>query len=51
MYGPANDNQQEDYRTDHVAAMQQDGIITVTTDLFDPLRRAFAMIMLMRSAE
>lgn len=34
---------------DHVSALQDNGVITVTTDLFDPLKRAFAMIMLMRT--
>jgi hypothetical protein len=49
MYGAEHDNNQEDFWAWHVQAMQDTGIITVTTDLFDPLRRAYAMIMLMRT--
>ena len=49
LYGPQYDNNQEEFRIWHVQAMQDANIITSTTDLFDPLRRAFAMIMLMRA--
>lgn len=36
---------------DHVAALQKAGIITITSDLTIPLRRAYALIMLMRTKE
>ncbi len=51
MYGPMHDNNEEGFWVGHVAALQEAGIITITTDLFDPLKRAYAMIMLMRTVE
>ena len=49
LYGRAHDGNDACRYCDHVAALQDANVITVTTDLFDPLRRAFAMIMLMRT--
>jgi hypothetical protein len=36
---------------DHVDVLVDTRVITVTTDLFEPFRRAYAMIMLMRTAQ
>jgi hypothetical protein len=49
MYGPMHDNNEEGFWVGHVQAMQEVGIITITTDLFDPLKRAYALLMLMRT--
>ncbi len=51
LYNEANNGNTECRYCDHVAALQDAGVITVTTDLFDPLKRAFAMIMLMRTQD
>lgn len=47
--GRAHDGNTTCWYCDHVSALQDAGVITITTDLFDPLKRSFAMIMLMRS--
>lgn len=49
LYGDENNGNTTCWYCDHVAALQDAGVITVTTDLFNPLKRAFAMIMLMRT--
>jgi len=49
LYGKVNDWNTECRYCNHVDALFDEWIITVTSDLFDPLRRAFAMIMLMRT--
>lgn len=49
LYGEEHNGNTTCWYCDHVAALQDANVITVTTDLFDPLRRAFAMIMLMRT--
>ena len=52
LYGEVNNNTETlERRANHAQALVDGGIVTVTTDLFDPLIRAHAMIMLMRSAE
>lgn len=51
MYGSTHDGNDACRYCDHVDAMVEEGIITVTTDLLDPFRRAYAMIMLMRTQE
>ena len=51
MYGNIHDGNDACWYCDHVDAMVEEGIITVTTDLLDPFRRGYAMIMLMRTQE
>lgn len=51
MYGNIHDGNDTCWYCNHVEAMVEEGIITVTTDLLDPFRRAYAMIMLMRTQE
>lgn len=47
--GRAHDGNTTCRYCDHVQALQDAGIIKVVSDLFEPLKRAFAMIMLMRT--
>lgn len=51
LYGEQYNGNTTCWYCDHVAALQDAGVITVITDLFDPLKRAFAMIMLMRTQQ
>ena len=51
LYGEENNGNTSCWYCDHVSALQDAGVITVVSDLFDPLKRAFAMIMLMRTQE
>lgn len=51
LYGETHNTTDECRYCDHVTALQEVGIITVVTDLLDPLRRGRAMLMLMRVAE
>ncbi len=50
LYGDAN-NSTACWYCKHVEALQQDGVITVTTDLSIPLLRGRAMLMMKRMAE
>jgi len=47
LYGSANNDTACRY-CKHVEALRTEGIITVTSDLTIPLRRGWAMLMLMR---
>lgn len=50
LYGTANNTADGScWYCQHVQALQAAGIINVTSDLFEPLKRAWAMLMLQRS--
>jgi hypothetical protein len=51
LFGTQYDGNFDCRYCDHVDKMVDDGVITIVTDLFDPLKRAFAMIMLMRTQQ
>ena len=48
LYGNNNNKDDACRYCAHVEAMQAEGIITVTSDLMSPIRRAWAMLMMMR---
>jgi len=49
LYGNTHNTTDSCWYCQHVKALQDSGIIKVTSDLFDPLKRARAMLMLQRS--
>lgn len=49
--GRAHDGNAACWYCDHVSALHDAGVITVVTDLLVPLKRAYAMIMLMRTRD
>lgn len=51
LYGEEFNGNTTCWYCDHVAKLQEEGVIKIVTDLFDPLKRAFAMIMLMRTQQ
>lgn len=48
LYGDKNNSDDACWYCKHIDVMKADGVITVTTDLMDPIRRAWAMLMMMR---
>lgn len=48
IYGEKNNSTEECRYCKHVEALQAKKVITVTTDLMEPLKRGWAMLMLMR---
>ncbi len=51
LYGNTYDNNAECRYCDHMDALKEAGIITVTTDLLETLRRGYALLMLMRATD
>jgi hypothetical protein len=50
LYGSRYDNNDGSrYWVWHIDILQNNNIITVTNDLFQPLKRAFALLMLLRT--
>ncbi len=50
IYGNTYNQDGSAWYQKHVDQLKADGVITVTSDLDSPLRRGYAMLMLMRQA-